>query len=430
MMIGKFYKSLAALAAVLILLSASLEAETMDSLEKVEEAALMNNLDYKSALLEVTKAENVREGRLKWDSSSVSVSTSYGQGNGSALGWQSSLNLPLLEQMSLGASVGDQQSALSVTLDPLAHSDVEAQTLLAYRQKVVAAEEMAREIVDRAVEAYLSWAVAASDYEVKKSAAAVKKSLYEDEKVRYEVGESDLDEVRLAFTAWSEAVKAMNTAQSTRESARLTLYTLLNLSPREYELALPDQADLLEKIESLKAGVAEAELSVAGRSPLLTAEITTQGLEKERENTWLLEPQLLISGALTFSAASPQPVPTASASLSFSLDDWKADEIDELERELEISRQLQAQTLQSEQLNLQKARIQVENTSLNWEVARVEGEQARELLDEAEFLFSRGEYSQSERDEMLLQFKQSRNNLFSAAADHYIALRNLLLYRQ
>ena len=424
----KTIKFIAAVSAAALILTSALSAETINTIEQVENTALLNNLDYKNAVLDVLKAENALETVLKLESSSVSLSGSYAQGGSPALGWQASASLPVIEQLSIGAAVDDSlQSSVSINLNPLVHSSSTAQSRLTYDLKLAAAEEKAQEISDGAVQSYLEWTAASADLDLKTAQAEVKKLLYEDEKVRYAAGEAALDEVREAFTAWSESRTALNSAQTKLQSAELSLYSVLNIDSLETVIEEPDAGDLYKRIDELEAVYESADFSIAGNYSVLAAETAAENLALQLKSTWLFEPQLNVNSTVSFPTDS-NPSVSATASLTLGLDSWNAEEREELQIELEISRQQTAQTILNEQLNLQQAMTNAETAAISLEVAEVELEQAEELLDEAEFLFELGDYSETEMEETALQYEQSKNNLFSAAAAHYTALRTLAAY--
>ncbi len=413
-----------------LIFTASASAETIQTIAQVEKMALLNNLDYKLAVLDVMKAEHALEGSLKLDGSSIGLTGSREeQENNGEYGWQASANLPVFEQISLGAAVDHNlKKTLSMNFTPLSHSGNAEQSMLAYGQKLAAAEYAANEVADAAVESYLEWAVAMADLENRKESAEVKRTLYADEKVRFDKGESDLDEVRDAFTSWSESRTAVNDASSRLQRAEADLYLDLNINPAEFHIEKPAEEDLLILIASLEETLAAGNFSIGESYPVSNAEAASENLKLQLKNIWLFEPQLTISGGLSFPPGSSTPELSAAISLGFSLDDWNSDERKEFETELEISRQQAAQILNTEELKLQQAKTSVESRAINYEVAETGLDQAKELLDEANFLFERGEYSAAELSEARLLYEQSRNSLFSAAADHYMALRELAAY--
>lgn len=424
----KLFKLLTAAVVAVVIFTAAASAETINTIEQIEQTALLNNLEYKTAVLDVTKAVNALESRLKLDKASLTLSGSYPLQDGSSFGGEASALLPVFDQLSLSAAVDqDLTGTFGLSLNPLTHSDNVDQSVISYNTKLSAAEEKATETADTAVKSYLEWVTAKADYQVKLETADVKKLLYEDEKIRFEKGESDLDDIRDAFTSWSESRTNMNTALSKLQTAETGLYTTLNIDPADYNINSPAEADLFNLIKILEEDIDTDSLSISSSYAVFNAENEAESLILKLNNTWLFEPNLSLSGKMVLTAGAA-PELSATASLSFGLDDWNADERKELATELEISRQQAAQTVNSEQLNLQQALTTAKTAAINYEVAEVELEQAKELLDEAGFLYELGEYSAAELDETALIYEQSKNSLFSAAAEHYLALRDLSAY--
>ncbi|MDC7126463.1 MAG: TolC family protein [Spirochaetales bacterium] len=407
-------------------------SETIDSIGKAEETALLNNLDYKTAVLEVLQAKNDLESFFKVSDSSLSLAGNYAyETNNSDWGWDAALTLPVIEKLSIGAEINqDLDTTVSINLSPLAHSSDVETTKLEYQKKIAYAKQVAEETAVSAVEAYLDWAEAKAALEVKTTTVAVKKTLYEDEKVRLDIGESDLDDVRDAFTEWSDSRTALNTAITTLQSSETELYQVLNIDPEKITIKPPSENSLKTEIKTLSDSIDIDSLSISNNYNVLDADTTVKKLELELKNTWIFDPDLSVKSALTISQETSTPEITATAALSFGLDDWQASDRQELKSELDISRQQYTQTIRTEQLNLQQAKTTSETAIINYSVAEVELEQAKELLDEAEYLNKIGEYSQAEVDETELDYQKSKNSLFSAAADHYTALRKLKSYSE
>ncbi|MBI9107841.1 MAG: TolC family protein [Spirochaetales bacterium] len=410
------------------LIGLSLQAETIGTVGRIEEIALLNNLEYKSAVLDVLKTEDALEGWLKLDDSSISLSASYLKQESEAIGYQASAILPVFEQLSFSASVNqDLSENFGIDLSPLVHSNTTAQTVLNYNQKIAQAAAIASEVAENAVESFLEWASASKVHEVQKKIVEVKKILYDDEKIRYEKAEADLDDVRDAFTAWSDSRTTLNTAFSKLQTAEAGLYATLNVVPEDYQIESPGEADLMELVKALAAKINTDELSISGSIDILNAEFSAESLELQFNSTWLFEPELKLSGDLAISQTE-LPKFSATAVLSFGLDDWNAFEINTLRSELDISRQQVTQVIAAAGISLKQAITASENAAINYKVAEVEMQQAKELLDEAEFLNGLGEYSAAEFEETALLYEQAQNSLFTAAAMHYTALRSLLDY--
>ena len=407
-------------------LTLAVSAETVNTIEQVEQLALLNSLEYKEAVLNLLNAENDLEGYIQLESSSIALSGTYSSGG---VGWQTSLQLPVVEQLGISASFNQNlEASVGLFLNPLSHSTTVKESRLNYQLAAAKAESAAVSVADTAVSKYLSWAAASEDYRIMKDAADINKTLYDDEKVRYEMGEATLDDVREAFTAWSESRTDLNSSLSSLQAAETSLYAALNIDPESVELGAPDSTVIAELTEKLKNDIAIDNLSIIGNIDVYSAEIEVENLQTRLSATWLFDPDFSISGSMSFSVDEPQPELSATASISFSPDDWNSADINELEKEIEIYRQKTDQIINDEELKLSQAITAAEIGAINFELAGVELTQAEELLDEAEFLNKQGEYSEAELEETKLQYRKSELNLFKAAADYYTCLRTLSTY--
>lgn len=423
-------------AAVLVftfLVGISLNAEALNSgmlnsLEEVENFALANNLEYKTAVLDTVKAYNNLEYFFTLDESEISFSGSYSTDESNETSLSASISLPLFDQLSLSASTDEElESCLGFTLSPLAHSDSLEQSKLVYTAALASAENIAEEVSLAAVEDYLTWATAAKELKVAEKTADVMQTIYEDEKIRMETGESVLDDVREAFIDWSEARSDYNTALTGFQQAETDLYSRLNADSGTTDILPPGHEELFAATEKLLSIVDVSLLSVNGTWELLSASLDTESLEAELDSTWFFEPDLSISGGINLSPDSA-PELTATLSVTAGLDDFKGDDIEELKTELAISREIEAQRISEQSLELSQAVTTAGTARLEFEKAETELEQAEELYLEAKFLYELGEYSAAELEETRLIFESSKNSLFSAAADQYTALRTLATF--
>ena len=410
-----------------VLFASGVYAETINSISQVEETALLNNLDYRRAVLEVKKAEDGLEDILKINNSSLSLSSTYGSENN--FQWRTAADLPLFEQISISASLDqDMKGTVGFNFNLLSHSVKVKTSRLDYEQKRAAAKETAETIAKASIKSYLDWSAAKTDLDILGRTAALKEDAYNDEKIRYEKGESVLDDVRSAFTAWSESRAAVITAKNSLLDLEKTLYLNLGIDPQNSTILSVEMDSLYTCISGLETELKSAEYSVTGRYAVINAQIEAEKSETVYKNTWLFDPQLLIGGALSISPNTMYPETSITASVSFGYDSWNKEKQEERKAALEINRREKTQIRNSEQLSLQQAMVSAENSDINCSIAETEMEQAKELLEEARFQYTQGEYSSLELEETVIQYSQSQNNLFKALAARYMALRTLKTY--
>ncbi len=401
-------------------------AQTLDSLEDVCSYARANSLDYQTALWEALKSSRDLDGILEFEESSFSFDTSVREDEDVSA--NAGVDVPVLDQISLNASLdSDKNRAYGFTLSPLAHRDDRIQQELARQEGSAAAAQTGIAAENSALKAVLDWLSAMRTVDVQIELTSVLESIYRDEKVRYEAGESTLDDVRSALMDWTDAGKTLTSLQNDRSSAELSLLSALNTGADSITLPDLDSSDLERELEALQGRMKPDQADPLQSYEVLTAQIEARSLEEELKDTWLFDPDLSLTGSISTDGSGDSSW-SGTLSLSFSFQDWQSQEREELSRDLELSR-LEAGQVQVEQYQaLQQDLIALETTKQSCDLARLELEEAMEIYDEAEFLLERGEYSRAERDEARLDLKTAEVSLFSALADEYSAWRELLYY--
>jgi outer membrane protein TolC len=409
------------------LVGLSLQAETLTGISMIEEYALSNNIEYKSAILNTVKAYNDLEYFFTIDESNLSLSGSYSSEKQSP-NFQAAASLPLFKQLSLNTSVNqDLEGSIGFKLSPLTHSDSIEQTRLNYTLALASAESAAEEVKLASVEDYLKWSAAVKEKEIAGKLVDIKKIIYEDEKIRMENGEAVLDDVRETFIKWSAARTTYNNAVTSFQQAETQLYSTLNADSETTFILPAVTEDILPFIEELSSSINIDILTIAESLEVLSSQIETESLEAEMVSTWFFQPSLDIVGAVNFTSGLT-PEFSATIAVTAGLDDFKSTDIDELQTELNLSREKENRTAADQKLLLNQRVTAAETANLNFEKAGVELEQASELYQEAEYLFGLGKYSAAELEETRLLLETSKNSLFSAAAGEFTSLRTLITY--
>jgi outer membrane protein TolC len=411
---------------ILILLSSPLASQELSSLEDIRSYALENSLDYKKAQWEAVKAGHNLEGLFTMDETSFSASSGY---DDSLEKWSASagVEVPLVDQLSVNSTVyEDNSGSVGLTFTPLSHSDDRVQNDISWQKAAALADEMAVTVENSALSAALGWMNITAQLAVQEESVLVSETIYRDEKIRYEAGESTLDDVRDALVDWTEARTTLTGLQTQLRAKESDLITALNVNPETVELSLLSSEDLAAELEALKSSISPEDADPVLSHAVFSSYLDMRSVEEELDDTRLFDPELNLSSDLYFGDDNKSW--EASVTLSFSLQDWQSEERQELQTDLEISRQAASLAEQESRLLLQQARIALENTAQNREVAELEKEQVSDLYEEAQFLFELGEYSQAERDDAALSLESAEISLFSALADEYLAWREILLY--
>ena len=401
-------------------------ADELTSLEDVCAYARQNSLEYQSALWDVAKASNDIDGIWEMEESSFGFDSSVESDDDPSA--SAELEVPILDQISLNASVdSDASREYGLTLSPLVHSDDRTQQNLSWQKAAASAEQTGISAENSAISAVLEWLSVKRSVEVQAELTVVQETIYRDEKVRYEAGESTLDDVRTALIDWTDAGKSLSGLQNDQRSTELALIAALNAEPGS--LSLPDlnSGDLESALVNLQKTIDCKSADPSQSYDVLVSQVDVRSLEEEWEDTWFFDPDLSLTGSVETDSDGDSTW-SGTLSLSFSLQDFQKDDKAELARDLDLSRLEAAQVLTEQRQALQQDLISLENTRQSSELARLELEEARELYEEAEFLLAQGEYSEAERDEASLDLESAEVSLFSALADEYAAWRELLYY--
>lgn len=426
---------------LMILSEMSVNAQNLNSLDDIRNYALENNIEYKRALLDVLSAGNNLDGVIQLDETSFSFSGNYSQnsavsnGSGDLENWSATagINLPLIDQLAISASISDDYSGeLGISFSPLFHSDDREQLKINYEEALLYAEELAIETENNALAAALNWITAKQQVELQQEIVAVKEAVYKDQKIRYEAGEATLDDVRDDLMDWTEARTELSARQSLLQAQESIL--LQNLSA-DLDTASIEMitADLIyAELEELKRTLDSAQADSAGIYSVLTAYKAVESVEEKLSDTWIFDPSLSLTGAVTLpdvaNFETEGPGWEAGIQFSFSLDDIQSEDRSIIYQELQQSQLEAVQAVMESRLALQQALTSLDNTEQNRILAELEEEQSADLYDESKFLNRMGEYSEAELEDARLEYEQSVLNTFAMLIDEYLAWRDLLLY--
>ncbi len=156
--------------------------------------------------------------------------------------------------------------SLGLDFKPFTHSVTDELAQNSYEQLTVQQAGTISSVSLTAVEHLLAWRTAQRAYELSAAAASVYEQTYLDQKVRYELGEASLDEVRSALLSWSTANRQTLTAQTTLQQTQQQMYLLLGGEVTEFTLPDPDAEALQQLISQVEdSGMLE---TVSPRAPL------------------------------------------------------------------------------------------------------------------------------------------------------------------
>ena len=412
--------------AVLIFLPNAIGAQELFSLEDIRNLALNNSLEYKKAQLEAELAAGNVDSLVDLENTLFSAGQNY---NSESEQWTSSasVELPLLDQLSLNGTLkNDNTLQGGVQFSPLSHNDDRKQQKIALQKARALVRETALNVENTALSCALNWMVQTRLLKNQDEIVSVKESIYSDQKVRYQAGEASLDDMREVLLDWTDVRSSLGSLQSQVRQAESELIETFGVSPDSLELPLLKRESLENELNLIKLSLVPEKAESAGAYEILSSLLDVQSSQIELADTWLFDPDLSMNTAVELNDGETGW--EVSLSFSFSPSDWHSSQRKDLQSELELLEQEARQTALQEHLSLQQALTALDTTARGTEMARIEREQAKELYEEARFLYELGDYSQAEMDDAYLAYDASEISLFRALADEYLAWRDLLVY--
>ena len=408
-------------------------ARNLDSLEDISSYALENSIEYQRALLDVLSARNDLDGVVKLDETSFNFSSDYSGEDSAGLSARAGVNLPLIDQLALSATVSDDYSGeLGVTFSPLYHSTDRIKSDIKYDTALLYAEELAVEIQNSALSAALGWMSARRQADIQAQVVAVKEDVYNDEKIRYEAGEATLDELRDTLVDWTEARTSLSSQQKNLRSAESALLQILSADLDTASISMISYETLAAALDSLKGHIEPEGADSSGVYSVAAARKSLESSEADLADTWIFDPDVNFTGTLNIpdvtGDSGDSPVWQAGVELTFSLEDFRKEDKRLSEKEVAQSRLEVTQAEMESRLTLQQVLIALENAEQNRTLAGIEESQAQDLYEEYRYLMTLGDYSEAEVEDARLSWEQTKINSFSMLAEEYLAWRELLLY--
>jgi len=398
------------------------EAEVLSSLEEIAAYASANNLTVRASLLQAAKAEDDIISALKLKFSEVTGDFQYSDTQDNS-GWTNTgkITLPILDQISISGQIDTNMNyQFGISLNPLAHSDTDEQAVISYQSALLKVENERLSAEQSAVQSALSWMTALKDLEIQEESTALKKTLYDDEKIRYERGEVTLDDVQTALLEWSEARSQVSGKQEALRQAETALYSALGMGTEVISIEPLTTGDLRKALLKIQEQVSPDTADPVSAYSVQSSYLQIESSQVKLKNTWIFDPGLSANANLGFDTNN-QMVLSAGVSVSFSPDNINASDRDEMKQDLALSRVQTEQSVRESSLALQQAVDSLSSSRLNRKVAEIELEQAEALVSEAEFLRNTGDFSDLELEETYLTLRKAENSLFQAYAEEYKA---------
>jgi len=432
--------SIISISLFLFLTLSALQGESMlSSLEEIAAYGAGHNLEYKSSQVGVLTAADNRTSILLLEDSSITTEGTYNDannsdvnnGDSSSWGLTSKLTVPVLEQLSLSGSIDEElNSQVGLILSPLAHSDSHIQSEISYDSTLVIAESARISAENDTLSAALNWMVSTRDLEVLQRSAELKDIIYNDDKVRYDLGEITLDDLQDSLISWSESRIELSEAQKNFHIAESSLYSELGTGAGDITVKSLDMESVENSLDSIKKSFVRELGDPLKSDAYLLALLNVNSAEANLDNIWIYDPELKAEAGFVFNQDEKSDPININASISFTLalDDFQKNKRDIAKEELQIKISEAQQSRFEAELEFEQIIDSIDSTEINSEISRLEYEQAQILLSEAELLQKLGETSQIELEESRLTVNSSENALFRALADEYLAWTELKKY--
>jgi len=417
--------------AILLLISTAANSETiLSSLEDIASYAAEHNPDYKNSQVNVMRADDNRLGLFLFKNSSLSVNTDiYDILKGSETelpgytdpGYSAALTLPVIEQLSLSASVdNDLNGQLSFSLKPLAHSSAQKELELNYNSSVISAEGTLISVKIDAVGAALKWMSAKRELSAADRESKLSEIKYKDDKVRYDLGEITLDELQDSMISWSEARVLMSSEEQQYKVSENQLYSTLGGGSGEVNVNMMEMETLKNALVRLKKNLDPETGTPMKQNAYLLSVLDAQSAEIDLDNTWNFEPELSASTGLLIDSNGNLSV-EAGIKFSISPGNFQKKKRTIAQKEYQISLLETKQTLNLAKLNFEQTIDSIKSTAINSSISELKMEQAKILLSEAELLYKNGEYSELELNESQLTLDKVENSLYLSLINEYLS---------
>ena len=398
------------------------------SIEEIARRAGARNLEIFKAAQNVQRAREDLVGEPELMDSSLSVGGGYTPGGSGAGGWygQSSLIFRLFPQLSAGASAVVEEpwlfgESISLTVRPFEPPRRTYWEETAYESAVVRERFLRRWIYLDAERAALNLLIRKAERELARSTEELEQRKYELAQRRQEVGEASFQDVQDQLVDLIEAREDLFSSEQGYLSAWRTLQLLFAPSEEQIDVAALPLAELLEMRQQRKAEVERFDDVEPVSEELENLRLELTALEAELEATPLWRPDLNLSAGITFPYGFPDSH-SLSMSLSFSPNQLKRDEREELLEDIELKRKEIAAEISAVALERSLELQNIDLVEQTLASARTQGERDRVALQEAELLFQQGLRTTLELEQLRLNLRRTEILTFQSAAEVYRVL--------
>ena len=428
---------------ILIFLAAAgqlIPAESFsDNLNGFRRLVLENNQDLKGYEKQITDLEAAVSQIFHLDESSISLSGGYSYNDASSsklhnFSGSTGVTIPIIDQVSLSSQLNSAgNGSVAVQLHPLANvpeNITQEQQLDLLKLQY---QSLWQQLNYQSTAAVLQYILAKQEMETAIAMLDVSRREYDFKQQQFAAGLLSVTELQQAANSFSnESIQSINALQNkaVKEQALLVLLSSIPV-PAEalaMTISISGLQDVIAELEIRYNQLqADEQFSSFQEQSLL---IQKTYLEKELKNTWLLDPQLSLSGSYAvsdlFGTPAVSPIANVGISLQIAVSDFYFEDKNELQdqiAELDQDMVLEQHSLQVVQAS-QKGAL---------EIARLSAEMAeRNLLamqtaaEIAAFDYNKDNISLLILERIQLNIESAESNLFSSMINVYTQLSHLI----
>ena len=428
---------------ILIFLAAAgqlIPAESFsDNLNGFRRLVLENNQDLKGYEKQITDLEAAVSQIFHLDESTISLSGGYSYNDASSSNLHNftgstGVTIPIIDQVSLSSQLNSAgNGSVTVQLHSLAdipENITQEQQLALLKLQY---QSLWNQLNYQSTAAVLQYILAKQEMETAIAMLDVSRREYDFKQQQFAAGLLSVTELQQAANSFSnESIQSINALQNkaVKEQALLVLLSSIPV-PAEalaMTISISGLQDVIAELEIRYNQLqANEQFSSFQEQSLL---IQKTNLEKELKNTWLLDPQLSLTGSYAVSDLFGTPAFTPTAAVGISLQVAVSDFYFEDKNDLKDQIAELGQDMVLEQHSLQVVQAAQEGTL---EIARLSVEMAERNLvamqtaaEIAAFDYNKDNISLLILERIQLNKESAESNLFSAMINVYSQLSNLI----
>jgi hypothetical protein len=319
------------------------------------------------------------------------------------------------------AEAGLFEESLSLTVKPLESSRQTYSQRKALGSALLRERYLRRRIFLDAETAALNLLIRDMGRELAGDTQELEQRKYELVQRRQEVGEASFQEVQEQLLTLIEAREQLFDSEQRFLSDWQTLQLLFAPSEERVAVAQLSTGELLRRVEQRKEEAQSFEETEPLTEELQNLRLELEALEAELAATPAWRPDLNLSAAVDFPYEFPDSH-SATLSLSFSPNQIKREEREELRQDIETKRlEIAAERFAAGlQKSLEQQSIILVEQAL--ESARIQVRRDAVSLQEAEALFQQGRRTSLELEQLRLNLRRSEILMFQSAAEVYRVL--------